>query len=224
MCSSILKFLPILVDHQVTAHGVGARHRKFRMSAGGGGYLDNYTSFELSLSAQEIEAAMACLPLAPHWRLIADELGTELWLQLWRQLETLRTERQLRIEIPTLKLELLELSDDKFEQWLDAQSLSAAFFEIYFVVSASQYRFIWQTLFEAAQRPNRKQLRVYVPALKSWTLHLEKILLTELLAHKVAKPTVKKQLFYWLGRTTSDTRLNRLRRHIESSLPSQRLQ
>ncbi|MCG2837457.1 hypothetical protein L6J37_11515 [Photobacterium sp. WH77] len=69
MRSLFLNISPVLHHHTITDQGVeGARHRKTRVSTGGGEYLDNCTQLELSLSASELKKAFDSLLLLPHWK------------------------------------------------------------------------------------------------------------------------------------------------------------
>ena len=215
MRSLILNFSPVLHDHQITAQGGGARHRPKQLASGGGGYLENYTRLELSLSASEIAAAVGCVPLPAHWRRIADHLGHELFLSLWRRLEVLRTERRLRIPVPKLSPHLEAMTEEDFEEWLDAQRLSAAWFEIYVAVDAEQYRFIWRELYQAAYHPKRRTLRIYVPAFTVWGKHLKQVLIIELLKAGMPRDKIRHQLHIWLGCDASSSRLLRMHNDLK---------
>ncbi|MCM0151709.1 hypothetical protein [Photobacterium galatheae] len=216
MRSLILNISPVLHHHTITDQGVGARHRKTRVSTGGGGYLDNCTQLELSLSASELQKAVDSLPLPPHWKTIADHLGPELFLTVWRKLETLRTERRLRMPVLLYSYTHEAMTADEFEDWLDAQRLAAAWFEIYVAVDSEQYRFIWRELFKAAYQPNRKKLRVYVPVFRVWNNHLRDILIVELLRADVPFDRIRQQLYKWLGDDISISHLGRVKKQLES--------
>ncbi|ENM5772404.1 hypothetical protein V4V48_004201, partial [Vibrio mimicus] len=150
MRSSISKYLGVLRDHQVTTHGVGARHIDSSLLLGGGRYLDNCTKLELSLSADELDLAFDCLSLPQHWTEIKNHLGSLRFLELWRGLETLRTGHRLRMYVDTITERHTQMSEEEFEDWLDSRRLPKPWFEIYYATTAEQYRFIWQTLFNAA--------------------------------------------------------------------------
>ncbi|UTV30843.1 hypothetical protein [Photobacterium atrarenae] len=153
---------------------------------------------------------MKCLPLPAHWRRIADHLGPDQFLSLWRRLETLRTERRLRIPVPKYTEQHEAMAADVFEEWLDAQRLAQAWFEMYVAVDAEQYRFIWRELYRAAYHPSRRTLRVYVPAFTVWGKHLKQVLIIELLRAEVPRPRIRHQLHTWLGCDASPSRLLRM--------------
>ncbi|WP_158117204.1 hypothetical protein [Vibrio cincinnatiensis] len=207
MRSLILKYLDVLKDHQLSAQGVGARRRDIPLLAEGGRYLDNYTKLELSLSADELDLAFDCLSLPPHWTEIKNHLGSLRFLELWRGLETLRTGHRLRIYVDTISERHKQMSEDEFEDWLDSRRLPKPWFEIYYVTTAEQYRFIWQTLFNAAYHPSRRVLRIYVPSLNSWKNHLKQILMFNLLTAGVPREKVSHQLLIWTGQTASMSRI-----------------
>ncbi|GIA23864.1 hypothetical protein FXE96_13920 [Vibrio cholerae] len=207
MRSSISKYLGVLRDHQVTTHGVGARHIDSPLLLGGGQYLDNCTKLELSLSADELDLAFDCLSLPQHWTEIKNHLGSLRFLELWRGLETLRTGHRLRMYVDTITERHTQMSEEEFEDWLDSRRLPKPWFEIYYVTTAEQYRFIWQALFNAAYHPSRRALRIYVPSLNSWNNHLKQILLFNLLAAGVSREKVSHQLLIWTGQTASMSRI-----------------
>ena len=208
MRSLISKYLHVLSDHQVTHQGVGARHRETHTLREGGRYLDNYTKLELSLSAHELEAAFECLELPAHWSEIQREVGALKFLELWRGLESLRTGHRLRINVARMSEKHNKMSAEEFEHWLDAQRLSKPWFEIYYASSSEQYRYIWQTLYNAAYTPQRKTLRIYVPSFNFWNNHLKRMLMFNLLHAGVPKDKISHHLLIWTGQTASQTRIN----------------
>lgn len=220
MCSLISKYLDVLKDHQVSAYGVGARHKDMCMPSEGGGYLDNYTKLELSLSASELDAAFDCLSLPEHWSEIQKHIGSLKFLELWRGLETLRNELRLRIYVARLSKHHLEMTVDEFELWLDSQRLSKPWFEIYYVTEPEQYRYIWKTLYQAAYHPQRKVFRVYVPSLNYWNRHLKHVLMVNLLAAGVPRDKVSHHLHIWTGHTASQTRINYAAKMLDELNPS----
>ncbi|EKO3963176.1 hypothetical protein EI372_00490 [Vibrio fluvialis] len=220
MCSSIQKYLDVLKDHQVTTHGVGARHKDLPLPIEGGRYLDNYTKLELSLSDRELEKAFSCLPLPSHWAEIQNHIGALKFLELWRGLEELRTGHRLRIQIGKLKDKHLQMTTDEFELWLDAQRLSKPWFEVYYSTSPEQYRFIWKTLYDVAFYPGRRTLRVYVPLFNTWNTHLKHILMFSLLDAGVPKYKVSQHLLFWTGQTASQSRINLASKMITDLNPS----
>ncbi|HFQ5257405.1 TPA: hypothetical protein ACGUXQ_002638 [Vibrio vulnificus] len=220
MCSSISKYLDVLKDHQVTAQGVGARHRDIPLLAEGGRYLENCTKLELSLSAPELEKAFACLALPEHWAEIQRHLGALKFLELWRGLETQRTGHRLRINVARMSSDHLEMSDDDFELWLDAQRLSKPWFEVYYTTTTEQYRYIWQTLYQAAYHPGRRTLRIYVPSFNFWNKHLKRVLMFNLLAAGMPKDKVSHHLLLWTGQSASLTRINLASKLLAEMTPS----
>ncbi|SIO94641.1 hypothetical protein [Vibrio spartinae] len=215
MCNSIQKYLLVLHDHDISATGVGARHMNLPTSIGGGGYLNNYSKLELSLSDSEIESALRCLHLPEHWRDILNHVGALKFLDIWRRLESVRLERSLRISIPTYTKRHHQMSADEFEHWLDGQRLSMALFEIYVVVSAEEYRYIWRRLYKAAYYPSRKFLRVYVPVYQIFNNHLRKILAYSLFNAGMEVKKVSHQLTLWTNSTRSQSRLNAMQRRLK---------
>lgn len=220
MRSSIPKYLDVLKDHHVSAHGVGARHREMPMLTEGGRYLDNYTKLELSLSDLELEKAFSCLSLPSHWSEIQNHLGALKFLELWRGLETLRTGHRLRINVARISKHHLQMNLDEFEWWLDAQRLSKPWFEVYYSTTAEQYRYIWKTLYQAADHPNRRTLRVYVPSFNFWNNHLKRLLMFSLLNAGVPKDKVSHHLLIWTGQTASLTRINLASKMLSDLNPS----
>lgn len=220
MRSLISKYLHVLSDHQVTHQGVGARHRERHILREGGRYLDNYTKLELSLSAHELEAAFECLELPAHWSEIQREVGALKFLELWRGLESLRTGHRLRIEVAKMTQRHIDMNLEDFELWLDAQRLSKPWFEIYYASSSEQYRYIWQTLYNAAYTPQRKKLRIYVPSFNLWNNHLKRILIFNLLNVGVPKEKISHQLLLWTGQTASQTRINLAAKLLKEQSPS----
>ena len=220
MRSLISKYLHVLSDHQVTHQGVGARHREMHTLTEGGRYLDNYTKLELSLSDSELEAAFECLGLPEHWAAIQREMGVLKFLELWRGLETLRTGHRLRINVARLSQSHIDMSEEEFELWLDAQRLSKPWFEIYYVSNSEQYRYIWKTLYSAACQPNRKTLRIYVPSFNFWNNHLKRLLMFNLINAGVPKDKVSHQLLIWTGQTASQTRINLAAKMLNDYGPS----
>ncbi len=220
MCSSIQKYLDVLKDHQVTAHGVGARHKDLPLPIEGGRYLDNYTKLELSLSDLELEKAFSCLPLPSHWAEIQNHIGALKFLELWRGLDTLRTGHRLRINVGRLSDNHLQMTADEFELWLDAQRLSKPWFEVYYSTTAEQYRFIWEKLYQAAYHPDRRTLRIYVPSFNFWNNHLKRVLMFCLLNAGVPKDKVSHHLLIWTGQTASQTRINLASKMLSELAPS----
>ncbi|MEI8634739.1 hypothetical protein P4S72_27240 [Vibrio sp. PP-XX7] len=220
MRSSIQKYLFVLHDHDLSAQGVGARHRKMSASVGGGGYPENCSKLELSLSASETEAAFQCIELADHWRDILNHIGALTFLELWRRLEALRTERRLRIAIPKYAPAFDVMSSAEFEEWLDAQHLTAAFFEVYFTVTADQFRYIWRRLYQAAQSPGRRALRIYVPLYLIFNAHLRKALGFSLLRAGMNKTVIPHHLLRWTGQSLSLRQLTMMAQHLGHIRPS----
>ena len=76
------------------AQGVGARQGDLFPDAGGGGYLNGCTNSKLLEGAKLRELADMGLP--DVWLRVADAIGYDNFLQLWRILETAAEHREIR--------------------------------------------------------------------------------------------------------------------------------
>jgi len=85
--------LSLLPDDPVAqGKGVGARHRSSPPRRRGGGYQDNCNVFEFSANPKKIDgdprmAELAAMGLPDYWLKVADYLGFDAFLGMWRILD-----------------------------------------------------------------------------------------------------------------------------------------